>query len=205
MIRTEELYIDNTDEKATAAIAVADEFIKSLVLDKKQAMHLRLLAEETIGMVRAMTVNFEAYFWLEKENDEYRVKLNVRTDMSKEKKEELLSLSTSGENVAVKGFMGKIREMIENSLLDFDSALSLQQKFGGNSGYSYVGMGTLEDDTPLLWSLNSYKESLQDEGDVDTEEDGKWDELERSIVASLAKEVTIGIRNNIVDMTIIAR
>ena len=124
MIRTEELYIDNTDEKATAAIAVADEFIKSLVLDKKQAMHIRLLAEETIGMVRAMTVNFEAYFWLEKENDEYRVKLNVRTDMSKEKKEELLSLSTSGENVAVKGFMGKIREMIENSLLDFDSALS---------------------------------------------------------------------------------
>lgn len=205
MIRTEELYIDNTDEKATAAIAVADEFIKSLVLDKKQAMHIRLLAEETIGMVRAMTVNFEAYFWLEKENDEYRVKLNVRTDMSKEKKEELLSLSTSGENVAVKGFMGKIREMIENSLLDFDSALSLQQKFGGNSGYSYVGMGTLEDDTPLLWSLNSYKESLQDEGDGDTEEEGKWDELERSIVASLAKEVTIGIRNNIVDMTIIAR
>ena len=205
MIRTEELYIDNTDEKATAAIAVADEFIKSLVLDKKQAMHIRLLAEETIGMVRAMTVNFEAYFWLEKENDEYRVKLNVRTDMSKEKKEELLSLSTSGENVAVKGFMGKIREMIENSLLDFDSALSLQQKFGGNSGYSYVGMGTLEDDTPLLWSLNSYKESLQDECDGDTEEEGKWDELERSIVASLAKEVTIGIRNNIVDMTIIAR
>ena len=205
MIRTEELYIDNTDEKATAAIAVADEFIKSLVLDKKQAMHIRLLAEETIGMVRAMTVNFEAYFWLEKENDEYRVKLNVRTDMSKEKKEELLSLSTSGENVAVKGFMGKIREMIENSLLDFDSALSLQQKFGGNSDYSYVGMGTLEDDTPLLWSLNSYKESLQDEGDGDTEEEGKWDELERSIVASLAKEVTIGIRNNIVDMTIIAR
>ena len=205
MIRTEELYIDNTDEKATAAIAVADEFIKSLVLDKKQAMHIRLLAEETIGLVRAMTVNFEAYFWLEKENDEYRVKLNVRTDMSKEKKEELLSLSTSGENVAVKGFMGKIREMIENSLLDFDSALSLQQKFGGNSGYSYVGMGTLEDDTPLLWSLNSYKESLQDEGDGDTEEEGKWDELERSIVASLAKEVTIGIRNNIVDMTIIAR
>ena len=205
MIRTEELYIDNTDEKATAAIAVADEFIKSLVLDKKQAMHIRLLAEETIGMVGAMTVNFEAYFWLEKENDEYRVKLNVRTDMSKEKKEELLSLSTSGENVAVKGFMGKIREMIENSLLDFDSALSLQQKFGGNSGYSYVGMGTLEDDTPLLWSLNSYKESLQDEGDGDTEEEGKWDELERSIVASLAKEVTIGIRNNIVDMTIIAR
>lgn len=201
MIRTEELYIDSTDEKATAALAVADEFIKSLISDKKQAMHIRLLVEETIGMVKAMTVNFEAYFWLEKENDEYRVKLNVRTDMSKEKKEELLSLSTTGENVAVKGFMGKIREMIENSLLDFDSAIIQQQKYGGNTGYSYVGMGTLEDDSPVFWSLNNYKESLKED---DPGED-KWDELERSIVASLAKEVTIGIRNNIVDMTIIAR
>lgn len=201
MIRTEELYIDNTDEKATAALAVADEFIKSLISDKKQAMHIRLLVEETIGMVKAMTVNFEAYFWLEKENDEYRVKLNVRTDMSKEKKEELLSLSTTGENIAVKGFMGKIREMIENSLLDFDSAIIQQQKYGGNTGYSYVGMGTLDDDSPVFWSLNNYKESLKED---DPGED-KWDELERSIVASLAKEVTIGIRNNIVDMTIIAR
>ncbi len=201
MIRTEELYIDSTDEKATAALAVADEFIKSLISDKKQAMHIRLLVEETIGMVKAMTVNFEAYFWLEKENDEYRVKLNVRTDMSKEKKEELLSLSTTGENVAVKGFMGKIREMIENSLLDFDSAIIQQQKYGGNTGYSYVGMGTLDDDSPVFWSLNNYKESLKED---DPGED-KWDELERSIVASLAKEVTIGIRNNIVDMTIIAR
>lgn len=201
MIRTEEFYIDSTDEKATAALAVADEFIKSLISDKKQAMHIRLLVEETIGMVKAMTVNFEAYFWLEKENDEYRVKLNVRTDMSKEKKEELLSLSTTGENVAVKGFMGKIREMIENSLLDFDSAIIQQQKYGGNTGYSYVGMGTLDDDSPVFWSLNNYKESLKED---DPGED-KWDELERSIVASLAKEVTIGIRNNIVDMTIIAR
>ena len=32
-----------------------------------------------------------------------------------------------------------------------------------------------------------------------------WDELERSIVASLAKDVTIGIKNNLVDMTITAR
>ncbi len=91
--------------------------------------------------------------------------------------------------------------MIENSLLDVDSAINLQQKYGGNSGYSYVGMGTLEEDVsvPILWSLNDYKESISNE------ETNKWDELERSIVASLAKEVTVGIKNNIVDLTIIAR
>lgn len=201
MIRTEELYIDNTDEKASEAIAVIDDFNKSLNLERKKALHLRLLAEETIGMVRAMTGDFEAYFWLEKDGEEFRVKLNVKTDMDREKKEELLSLSTSGENVAAKGFMGRIREIIENSLLDFDSALKQQQKYGGNNGYNYVGMGTIENgtNTPILWSLNSYKESLKD-----NTADGDWDELERSIVASLAKEVTVGIKNNLVDMTIVA-
>ncbi len=201
MIRTEELYIDNTDEKASEAIAVIDDFNKSLNLERKKALHLRLLAEETIGMVRAMTGDFEAYFWLEKDGEEFRVKLNVKTDMDREKKEELLSLSTSGENIAAKGFMGRIREIIENSLLDFDSALKQQQKYGGNNGYNYVGMGTIENgtNTPILWSLNSYKESLKD-----NTADGDWDELERSIVASLAKEVTVGIKNNLVDMTIVA-
>ena len=205
MIRTEELYIDNSDEKTSDAIRLADEFTSSLNLDRKQAMHIRLLAEETVGMVRAMTGDFEAYFWLEKENDEYRVKLNVKTDMDLAKKKELLSLSTSGENTAVKGFMGKIREIIENGLLDFDSALKLQNKYGGNNGYSYVGMGTIEDGSnsaPVLWSLNAYKEALEESGESKEE---AWDELERSIVASLAKEVTVGIKNNLVDLTIIAR
>ena len=201
MIRTEELYIDSTEEKEKAALAVADEFINSLVPDKKEAMHIRLLAEETIGMVKAMTGDFEAYFWLEKEAEEYRVKLNVRADISRAKKEELLSLSTTGENVAVKGFMGRIREMIEDGLRDFDATIKKQSQYGGNNGYTYVGMGTIDESSngaPLLWSLNDYKDSLNDEVE-------EWDELERSIVANLAKEVTVGIRSNVVDMTIIAR
>lgn len=202
MTKSDQLYIDSTEEKASAAIAVVDEFLSIQNLDRKKAIHLRLLAEEAVGMVKAMTGDFEALFWMEQEDGEYKVKLTVKTDMDREKKEELLSLSTSGDNTAAKGVMGKIREIVENSLLDLDSALRQQSKFGGNNGYTYVGMGMLED--APVWSLNSYREALEDKSDKDDTDDEAWDELERSIVASLAKDVTIGIKNNLVDMTITA-
>lgn len=203
MTKSDQLYIDSTEEKASAAIAVVDEFLSLQNLDRKKAIHLRLLAEEAVGMVKAMTGDFEALFWMEQEDGEYKVKLTVKTDMDREKKEELLSLSTSGDNTAAKGIMGKIREIIENSLLDLDSALRQQSQYGGNNGYTYVGMGMLED--APVWSLNSYREALEDKSDKDDTDGEAWDELERSIVASLAKDVTIGIKNNLVDMTITAR
>jgi hypothetical protein len=203
MTKSDQLYIDSTEEKASAAIAVVDEFLSLQNLDRKKAIHLRLLAEEAVGMVKAMTGDFEALFWMEQEDGEYKVKITVKTDMDREKKEELLSLSTSGDNTAAKGIMGKIREIIENSLLDLDSALRQQSQYGGNNGYTYVGMGMLED--APVWSLNSYREALEDKSDKDDTDDEAWDELERSIVASLAKDVTIGIKNNLVDMTITAR
>ena len=202
MTRTDKLYIDNTDEKASAAIDMVDEFLDGKDLDRKKKIHLRLLAEETVGMVKAMTGDFEAFFWMEEDSGEYRVKLNLKTDMDREKKEELLSLSTTGENTAAKGFMGRLREVIENSLLDFDFTLKLQQQNDANVGYNYMGMGVVGDasmaGTPIVWSLAGYKQTLEDGEEA-------WDELERSIVASLAKDVTIGIRSNVVDMTILAR
>lgn len=202
MTQTDKLYIDNTDEKASAAIDMVDEFLDGMDLDRKKKIHLRLLAEETVGMVKAMTGDFEAFFWMEEDSGEYRVKLNLKTDMDREKKEELLSLSTTGENTAAKGFMGRLREVIENSLLDFDSTLKLQQQNEANVGYNYMGMGVVGDasmaGTPIVWSLAGYKQTLEDGEEA-------WDELERSIVASLAKDVTIGIRSNVVDMTILAR
>ena len=51
MTKTDKLYIDNTEEKASAAIDMVDEFLADKELDRKKMIHLRLLAEETVGMV----------------------------------------------------------------------------------------------------------------------------------------------------------
>ena len=53
----------------------------------------------------------------------------------------------------------------------------------------------------MLWSLNSYKESVKSEEGADREE--KWDELEKSIVSKLADDVRIGMKSDHVVMEVV--
>ena len=210
MNKTEDMYIDNTESRAAAVVEAVDKFIEDQGLTGKKAIHLRLLAEETIGMVKAMTGDFDALFHIEEEDGEYKLKLTLRTNMDIEKKEELLSVSRSGKNAAAKGFMGKMGEIIENGLLNYDFALRLQQEYGsGYVDYLSMGMGipseTYVSGNPITWSLNSYRDALSEaEGDSREPVQDAWDELEKSIVASIAKDVIVGIKKDRVDMTIVA-
>ncbi len=210
MNRSGELYVNNTEENAAAALTKIDEFIGHQKIDRKKMIHLRLLAEETIGMVKAMTDDFMALMWIEEENGDYRIRLTVKTDMNKEKKSELLSVATSGKNAAAKGFMGKISEIIENGLLNYDNVMKLQEEYGG--GYNdYMGMGMCVPGEvqmtgdPLVWSLSKYRSALKGKSDLMNGNVSAWDELEKSIVASLAKDVTVGVKKDRVDMAILAR
>ena len=207
MEKTKELYMDNKKEKAKEALKMADQFIKDQGLTGKNAIHLRLLAEEAIGMVRAMTNDYRALFWMEREADKFNVKLLAKTPMSIEKKEELLSVSSTGKNSLAKGFMGKIGDMIENGLMNFDELMKIHQEEDCDDlRYGFVVMGApgefpvVED--PLVWSLSSYKEAIYDNGESGDGFEDACDELEKSIVASIAKDVIVGVKKDRVDMTI---
>ena len=192
--------IDNTEEKTAAAIKMADEFINDQNIDRKKAIHLRLAAEETVGMIRSMSSDLKALFWMEKDEDGYKVRLSARMDMDRKKKRELLSVSSSGQNAARKGFMGKIRELIENGTLSYDEIMKQQQLYGGvYMGYGLspeVAMGGV----PYAWSLSQYKGALADSGKAAAAE---RDELEKSIVANIADEVIVGVEKDRVEMTIV--
>ncbi len=210
MNRSGELYVNNTEENAAAALQKIDEFIAGQDIDRKEMIHLRLLTEESIGMVKAMTQDFMALISMEEENGEYRIRLTFKTDMNREKKSELLSVATSGKNAAAKGFMGKIGDIIENGLLNYDNVMKLQQEYGG--GYSdYIGMGMCVPGEiqmagdPLVWSLSKYRSALGEGTEGSGDAQNAWDELEKSIVASLAKDVTVGVKKDRVDMVISAR
>lgn len=214
MQKTRQLIISDTEESYASALKMADEFIDPLSLDAKKKLYLRLLAEETIGMVRAMTKRFRAVFWMEEEEGEYRVNLTVDTQMDLDKKKEFLSVSTTGKNASVKGFMGKIREIIENGLLNYDSVMKLEQEYsGGYVDYVLLGSGCVGElpmtypvgSEGITWTLSNYREALSAAPETDKPEKEAWDELEKSIVANIAKEVTVGVRKNRVDMTIIAK
>ena len=195
MQKTSELCISSVEESLVEALDIADGFIQRQNIDRKKAIRLRLLVEETIGLVRMMAGDFKAQFWIENEDDEYRIRLNATTNMNIDKKDRLLSLSTSGKNSAVTGFMSKIADIIDNGFLNYNDIMKDQQ---------FIGYGMINETPvigePFVWSLQNYKNSLEATSDKKQE---AWDELERSIVASIANDVIVGVKKDSVDLTII--
>lgn len=70
-------------------------------LEDKQALRLRLLAEELCGMLPGLIENFSGEFFAENdgENYELHVKLTAE-DMTLDLRDELISVSKSGKNAA---------------------------------------------------------------------------------------------------------
>ena len=207
MERSDEIILVSGEDSTDTALELVDDFIDGFYLVRKNAIRFRLLAEETLGMFRALTGKYTARFWLEHEGYEFRVRLCASTVIDKNKKDGLLSVATSGRNAAAKGFMGRISEVIENGLLDFDKSLQLRQdSLDGitdfaEMGYSDTGSLSGEPGT-YSWTLDNYRQELKSRDDDELSR-GAWDELEKSIVASIAENVIVGVKKNNVDMTIV--
>ena len=205
-MQSEKISVQNNDNSIEAALSVADDFINELKTGQKYSMRLRLLVEETLGMVRAMVGDFSADFWMESNEKVTKVRLDVVTYMNSEKKSDLLSMSTSGVNVSAKGFMGMISDIIENGLLNYDSVMSMHNSVNqANINYSSMGMGMISDvvDNAYMWSLQNYRDNLNN---VSEDVDGKseaWDQLERSIVAKIADDVIVGVKSDNATLTVI--
>ena len=164
-------------------------------LNKKDALHLNLLTEELMGMMLALTGQTEADFWIEGTDNVISLHLKAETSMNAEMRQKLLAASSSGKNVAVKGVMGKIKDIFQRLLEPADDSVLPTAAFAQGSSacpnaFSSLGVG--------LWSLRQYKSSLKSGVGANKE----WDELEKSIVSKLADEVQIGIIDENVEMVI---
>ena len=174
----------------------------------KDSLRLRLLAEETVGMVNGITEDIEAAVWFEGGQDDCRIHITGKTNMSRSKFDELMLMSTTGKNTLAKGVMGKINEVIQ---LTFMSP-------GDLSKCAIINYGLLSPEDTMrdptfafqtlqsnMWSLKQYRESLFDEKDSDQANADAWDELEKSVVGTLADDVQIGINRDKVEVTIIRK
>ena len=173
-------------------------------LDDKTRIRIRLLAEETIGMVGAITSEFEALYWAEIARKKgCRIHLKVYTDMNRAKKSEFLSASKSGKNEAAKGFMGRMKDFLENGRYSLDSAGSLANDQGNASlMYGTTGFDDKESSSIVTWSLRSYKEESRSADDLSFRDREVWDELEKSIVANIADDVRVYITGDSVELLI---
>ena len=166
-------------------------------LDKKDSIHLLLLAEEMMGMMKGLTGEHDADFWIEDEGGTFCLHLKAQISMNAQTRKKLLSASTSGENIAAKGVMGKVRDLFHR-IVEPAEDTSGAYLAGWNSEEmptaqvaAYAkGMSVIANN---VWSFNKYKASKENE---------TWDELEQSVVANIADEIEIGITDNEVEMII---
>ena len=171
-------------------------------LEDKKALRLRLLAEELCGMLPGLIENFSGKFWAENDGDDYELHVELKADdMNIDLRDELIAVSKSGKNAAVKGVMGKIRAVAETMLLvasdpTLQTPLPAGDYYGFNMGFGYIDPTICcETDYSCSWSLFNYKTAVE-------KEDAAYAELERSIVAKLADDIIVGVRGKNVEIVV---
>lgn len=194
-MKTDIIHVTSEGAGIAEALAQVDAVAAYKSLPEKDTLHLRLLTEEMMGMVRALTGECEADFWIEDEDGVYQLHLKTDTAVNTVMREKLLEVSTSGRNKEAKGMMGKLRDLFERALEPSGQGVDplLAASIASGGGYVDIGMASAG-----VWSFTRYKSALQD--GKGPQED--WDELEKSIVANVADEIQIGIRDNTVEMVI---
>lgn len=117
-------------------------------LTGKNALHLRLLGEEMMGMMRSITGETKGVFWIEETDGLYELHLKVDTLVDSKKRKQLLAASKSGKNEASKGLMGKLREFFFREADEDIAAFTSPLLAGGHfprGGYSADGLGVVLD------------------------------------------------------------
>ena len=192
-MKTDILMISSDGTNMDSALAQVDKVAAYKGLSSKNALYLRLLVEETMAMMRAITGSVNGEFWMEDEDQLYTLHLKVSTLMDENAREQLLAASTSGKNEATRGFMGKIRSFFEPS----SSVPMFSAGLGGGSPQMY---------NSYAWSMEDYKDQLRQYREQNQNGAKEaWDELEKSVVGHLADDVKVSIRGRTVEMTIVKK
>ena len=199
-MKTDVIVVSSRGSQMELALNQADKMAVYKELAQKDALHLRLLAEEMMAMMRSITGETQGKFWIEDQDGVYELHLLAATRMTSTKREKLLSASTSGKNESARGFMGKLRDFFERGA-DEDVA--------SQSGPLLMPGMFEHSSTPTLdweWSMSQYEKALSCGVDRKDEKALQaWDELEKSVVAHVADDVKVSIRNQLVEMTILKK
>lgn len=187
--------IENGTRDLEAILKESERVAEYNGLSHKQALQLRLLCEEIDGMLPNIVDDFEGELWIDFEDGVCKVNVSVQfPEVNADKKAELISIAKDQKNAAAVGIVGKIRNAIENFLLDEDmmTAVTISTRpYSLATGYS-DGV-----DYDYLWRLEEYRNSVKKEEQVEA-----WDELEKSVIASVADDVIVGVRGKRAEIVI---
>ncbi len=197
-MKTDVIRVSSTESRMEEVLEQVDKMTAYKGLGGKDALHLRLLAEEAMGMLRSIVGDTKGLFWIEDDKGTYELHLTVFADIDRETRKRLLSASSSGKNEARRGLMDRIRGFFysgaDAAVYSLASPLMLPEEGGASDASDWE------------WSMARYEQMLLENLDRD---DGKaaqaWDELEKSVVAHVADDVRVGIRSRDVEMVIVKK
>ena len=193
-MRTDKVMVSSAGSNIEEILAQVDAVAKYKALSQKNALHLRLLAEETMALMRAITGDVNGEFWIEDQDGVFELHLKVDTLTDKNKRQQLLSAATRGKNEATRGFMGKIRAFFQptSDIPMFSAGFA-----GGGAPQMYGN---------YAWSMEDYRNQLEQYRQLNRNgAQEAWDELEKSVVAHIADNVKVSIQGRTVEMTILKK
>lgn len=186
MNKADKLWINGAIRRNAEAEEILRAFAEKAGISGKAFQHMSLLTEEILGMANHLLKNFEGEIWLEDRPGGYAILLEADVQESTEE--------IPG---SPRGFMAKIAEMLNCSYM-FEDVDEMPERLAELLP-DYMSYGIREEGrAPVwagVWSLSAYRQNLENR--LRTPEAGaELEELEKSIVAQLAEEVTIGIQGH---------
>ena len=186
-MKSDVIRVSSRGDEIDRVLMTAEKVAEYQTLSHKSALHLRLMAEELMNLMRAITGDVLGEFWIENKRNIYELHLKVQTLMDFSQREKLLAASKSGKNEAAKGFTGRLRSF-------FEPIDGIPVIFGFNAEGVY---------TDVSWSMHAYQQELQrhlEEKNTGARE--AWDELEKSVLSHIADDIRVSIRGREVEMVI---
>ena len=202
MIVSDKFMVNSDAGRMAAARYATENFAWQIKLDKRDALRLDLLVEETLGMVKNMLEDFYGQLWFTANGKACEIHFEATSDMDVDKRQELLSVSSTGRNTATRGFMAKLGEVVSGAMHGFGRTMDAY-------GQETLKYGIVHSPSPMMgnadmmtvWTLQTYRNDLdQANGDEDVE--AALDELEKSIVAKLADDILVGVKGDRIDLVI---
>ena len=198
-MKTDIIVVSSKGRKMEEALKQVEKVAVYKELEPRGAMQLRLLAEEMLGMMRAITGETEGEFWIEDQDNLYQLHLRVKTRMNSEKRDQLLAASSSGKNESARGLMGRLLDFFDREMDEDIAAISSPLVLPEMYEHSATSLD-------WEWSMTAYQNELstlvkkKDQSALDM-----WDELEKSVVTHVADDVRVSIRGQQAEMTILKR
>ena len=141
---------------------------------------------------------FDGDLYIDFEGGVCKVSLSIQIpEFNTAKKAELIGIAKNKKNSAAVGIVGKIRNSIENFLLDEErmEALSLSSVAVGTGSEYSAGVNYA-----YQWRLEEYRGSVKKEEQAEA-----WDELEKSVIASVADDVIVGVKGSRANIVVVKK